>query len=314
MKRIFLLAACLTALELILSPQARAAGTVAAEFLRFPVGPAAGMSEASGSVTQDATALYWNPAGLGAMESVAVYAAHTSLPMTLRHDFAAVVLPLHGLHIPAAIGASIQALTQSPIAALDNTGAPAGTYNTSDTAQTAAFATHIGGFRIGAAVRMVRQSLADVSGTAAVGSVGVQNTFNEVWDAGASLSNVGDKLRLGSQSEPLPRTGRAGIGCHLFDNDLLIAGDVSHVQSSGLRGHFGAQYRLYPARKASQSVHPTEGVCMRAGYTAGNKRDDAISGISWGIGLGYRSFRADFAYQAFGDLGNLLQFGLGCRF
>jgi len=30
--------------------------------------------------------------------------------------------------------------------------------------------------------------------------------------------------------------------------------------------------------------------------------------------LGFRSFRADFSYQPYGDLGNSLQFGLGYRF
>lgn len=284
--------------------RAGAAGTVAAEFLRFPVGAAAGMGEASGSITQDSTALYWNPAGLAALTTPDVYISHDSLPLTLRQDFVSAAVPLNCWNLPGVVGYSLQALTQSSIASLDNAGNPAGSYSATDMAHTLGWAARYSDFRMGAALRFIRQSIAGVSGSAVAFDGGVQKDLSDLWTLGAGLANMGSDLKLGSQSAPLPRTERAGVGLRLFDGEFLAAGDVSHVQSIGTRGHLGVQYRLLKG----------SGISVRGGYTFPKNSDDAYSGAAWGMSLEFRSFRADFSYQPYGDLGNSFQFGLGYRF
>lgn len=51
------------------------AGTTAAEFLKIGVGPrATGMGSAYVAVSDDATAMYWNPAGIAGIEKNEIFA------------------------------------------------------------------------------------------------------------------------------------------------------------------------------------------------------------------------------------------------
>lgn len=306
--------ACAVAITAGVSRHSSAAGTIAAEFLRFPIGAIAGMSSAGGATVQDATALYWNPSGLAALESADVYMSHTSLPLTLRHDSAAAALPLHLGNHAGVVGYALQALTQNPLTRIDNQGNTTGSYSSLDMAHTLGWAAQWDDFRLGFSARYVRQSLDDVSGSAIAGNLGAQKAFGTRWDLGLAFMNFGQDLKLGSQKTALPRTERAGVSCHLLNRDLVVAGDVSHVQSIGARGHVGVQYRLYPARTDASEGAQRPGLSVRAGYTIGKRPDDAYSGAAWGMTLALKSLRMDFSYQPYGDLGTSLQFGLGYKF
>jgi len=70
-------------------------GTVAATFLEIPVGASAvGMGSAFVSLANDATALYWNPAGSAWLAQSEVLAMHTNWIADTRFDYASLVLPL----------------------------------------------------------------------------------------------------------------------------------------------------------------------------------------------------------------------------
>ncbi|MCF6269105.1 MAG: PorV/PorQ family protein [Melioribacteraceae bacterium] len=70
-------------------------GTTAANFLEIPVGaPAAGMGGAFVSLANDATALFWNAAGIANLGKTEVILSHTQWIADTKFDFAGVVLPL----------------------------------------------------------------------------------------------------------------------------------------------------------------------------------------------------------------------------
>src|SRR5438477_13017717 len=70
----------------------------AAEFLRIPVGPRAiGMGEAFQAIADDATASYWNPAGMVYLPYREVLVEHQEkFGSLLNHDYLSVVWPLGG--------------------------------------------------------------------------------------------------------------------------------------------------------------------------------------------------------------------------
>jgi hypothetical protein len=84
-------------------------GTSAATFLEIPVGTAAiGMGDAFVSIANDATALYWNVAGIARMKKNEVFVVHNAWIAGTSFDFAAVVLKLSA---SGTLGLSITALS-----------------------------------------------------------------------------------------------------------------------------------------------------------------------------------------------------------
>jgi hypothetical protein len=70
-------------------------GTSAAQFLKIPVGAkAASMGSAFVSVVDNATAMYWNPAGIASLDRMQGSLAHSSWIAGLTHDFIGVVIPV----------------------------------------------------------------------------------------------------------------------------------------------------------------------------------------------------------------------------
>ena len=104
------------AVSLLASPAS--ATKYAAEFLKIPVGPRAmGMGGAFTAVADDATAPYWNPAGMVYLPYREVIVQHSEqFGNLLNHDYASAVFPLGGpAGREAALGISINRLATDDI-------------------------------------------------------------------------------------------------------------------------------------------------------------------------------------------------------
>ncbi|MGH7601703.1 MAG: PorV/PorQ family protein, partial [bacterium] len=84
------------------------AGTAMAQFLKIGVGGrAVGMGESFVAVANDASALYWNPAGIAQMQKNEIIFAHVNWPVDVQHEFFGYVHRFGGVN---AIGASVTSL------------------------------------------------------------------------------------------------------------------------------------------------------------------------------------------------------------
>jgi len=73
-------------------------GTTAAQFLKIGVGArAAAMGESYAADASDASAIYWNPAGLASVTANEVLFVRTNWIADMTYDFASVVMPMQGL-------------------------------------------------------------------------------------------------------------------------------------------------------------------------------------------------------------------------
>ncbi len=87
---------------------AQRAGTSTAQFLKIGVGPrATAMGESFVAIANDASALYWNPAGISQFDQNEILVSHTNWVVDIRHQFVGMVY--HLTHDDA-VGVSLTSL------------------------------------------------------------------------------------------------------------------------------------------------------------------------------------------------------------
>lgn len=70
-------------------------GTAAAQFLKIPVGArAVALGNSFAAVANDATSLYWNPAGIASLNKIDINFTHTQWIADLNHNFFGAVIPI----------------------------------------------------------------------------------------------------------------------------------------------------------------------------------------------------------------------------
>src|SRR3990172_8727898 len=87
-------------------------GTLGGQSLKIGVGArSAAMGDAYVAIADDATAVYWNPAGIARISGQSVTLNHTEWPADINFDQAAYVFGIKW--IPGMLGVNVRALTMS---------------------------------------------------------------------------------------------------------------------------------------------------------------------------------------------------------
>jgi hypothetical protein len=275
------------------------AGTTGFNFLKIGVGarPAA-MGGAFAAVTADADAIAWNPAGLyGVSERTGTLAANSYLVDT-QAGFASVAFPGEGL----AWALSVNYVSYGDMQRTDETGQELGTFGASDIAAYLTLAQPVWQDWLVAGVNLkaVYSSIEDYTSDAYVVDLGmIARAPLEGLTLGVALTNVGT-VRSGyaeDYKDSLPVNFRVGLAhrpAHMPVPMLLLA-DLNMPNDGDAYMALGAELQL------------PGGLYVRPGYSAqqtGLQGDDAL-GLTGGVGLSARSYRLDYAYASFTDLGDV---------
>ena len=313
-------------------------GTTAAPFLNIPVGArAVGMGGAFVSVADDATALYWNPAGLAKVDASQAVFVHTNWIADINFDFAGVALNLGpagvlGLHATFLTMGEMERTTEVY---------PEGTGERFSAGSYAFAATYARAltdrFSIGANVKYVREYILHSSAQGVALDIGTHfvTQFRGL-TLGAMISNFGTKMRmmgrdvlvqhdidptrhgnndrinadLATDAYDMPLMLRVGVSMDVLrgmeNHSLVLAVDAAHPSDNVEFVNLGAEYVLMKM------------FALRAGYSSLFSRDSE-QGLTFGAGLNYRVFgnfsvRADYAYQSFGRFNNVQKVSLGIQF
>ena len=185
-------------------------GTTSAKFLSIGVGSAAvGMGGAFTSVANDATALYWNPAGIGYYNTRELYINHASWIADISFDYVAFTSPVGS---KSAIGLSVIAVTmdEMDVTKYDNedTGE---TFRAADYAFGLAFALNLTDrFSVGFNGKYIQQTIADSYAKGGAIDIGTMFKTPFGFRLGTTVSNFGPKLKMSG-------------------DNLLIAADVNQT-------------------------------------------------------------------------------------
>ena len=314
-------------------------GTTAAPFLNIAVGARAlGMGGAFTAMANDATALFWNPAGIAGIQKFSTNLVHTDWLSDLRFDVVGAVLPL--AHDDA-IGAQItlltmpdQEVTTTQQAEQDGTG-----YQFS--AGSMALATSYGKqftdrFKLGITGKYVHEWIwHESASTVAVDLGSMYRTDLNGMRIGLAITNFGGKMKmdgrdlarfydvdetregnnnrtpadLSTDKWPLPMTMRFGLAMEVLDRDkhrLSVALDALHPNDNEESVNVGTEYAWQ------------EKLFLRAGYRS-LFLQDSEEGVTLGFGVniatrGGPTFLLDAAYEEFGRFDAVYKYSLGISY
>lgn len=280
------------------------AGTASAQFLTLGVGArAAGMGESYTAISDDATAIYWNPAGLNNIEGKELSVMHAVWFEDIFYDWASYV---QDCKFGGKIGIGVQYLSYGAITETDSTGLEGSDFTPYDIAAIVSYAKEIKGIALGANIKYISSKIKDETAWAlAVDLGGMYKLCEDKLSLGLALQNIGTKMKYIDEGDSLPLNIKLGGAYKVMEN-LLVTADISAPSAGAITISGGSEYR--------HSINESLSASVRAGYNTKNKDTGDLTGITAGAGVKYSKYDLDYAYAPYGDLGNTHRVSFGIKF
>lgn len=270
-------------------PRARAAGgSESLEFLLLDghARPAA-LGGAYAALASDASALRYNPAGLGfvAVDELAI--THNQYVQSVRQQQASVALR-------SGFGAELNYLDFGKVqrTTLSNPNGTGDKAGLDDLAFSAGYGRRFGEFAVGGAAKYFRETADRTAATGFAGDAGVMWRPERVrgLSLGASLLNAGPDVKYQSLKQKLPALARAGAA-YSFE-----AGGNANTAAL----EFSRTRTDTPLLSVGVETVFAKAVAFRLGYT---RRANSGLGLTGGVGWLYDRFLVGYAFSPYGDLG-----------
>ncbi|MDX6768701.1 MAG: PorV/PorQ family protein [Elusimicrobiota bacterium] len=315
--RLLLLAALLA----LPAPPARAgfgaaeAGTSGAEFLKLASDArAAGMGRAVRAAVDDASAAWWNPAGLAGLQYRHASLTHAASFQSGFVDTLAFGMPVKGPSRgsrrerdlePDQIGSiAVSAVYHDAgrLAEIDNTGtATGGSVAPRDLAVGVSWgATMTRSVDAGVTVRYISTKIVRSAATGALDAGLRWRGFlpgDTPWSVAGTVRNAGGKLKFNEASDPLPLEFAAATAIRPLKG-VIISFDLVAPRDRGLYPCLGFEWRA-PLSSGMAGA-------LRAGYDGRLRPGDVgtLAGPTFGAGLVLQRLTFDYAWAPAGFLGD----------
>lgn len=274
----------------------REAGTATAQFLKIPVGARyVALGGAYAAIGNDAHGLYGQPAAGSMAAAHQIGGTHNEWLSDVRHEYLGFIYKLDEGRAVTGHFTSLGTgdLERTDEDAAGNYVATGGTFDATDYAVAIGYADNLTpALNYGVTVKYLNSEIDNVSGNAFALDAGAVYHVTREFSVGASLTNLGSKMKFISTGNRLPLTWRFGAAYDYPVHPLfgvLLTGDAVKPIDARWAGHFGLELHGDPW-------------ALRAGYRTGDALDNGFS-----CGAGFTFFEAltvDYAWAPAGDLGN----------
>lgn len=312
-----------SALLLLASAPARAisadAGTAGAQFLKLGAGARAGaMGDSFSAIADDASAAYYNPAGLAQLPGTQLAGAHTSYFQGVNYEVLNFTHPIareedYARHT---LALSIYQLSVGNIERRSNdTTDPTGTFGSSDGAYALSYAYgYSRRLSWGLTGKYIVQSLDSYHSSAYAADLGVLYHMNP--DASrpislaATVRNVGSRTGyVSGQTDPLPTSITGGVAVQAVPKLLKVNLDLTKYRDENTFAAVGGEF--------THAFNEAAAGAFRFGYTTertSNPGSTVLNGVSFGAGVSFHKAAFDFAWIPFGGLGDTFRYSLIVKF
>ncbi|MCK5218454.1 PorV/PorQ family protein [bacterium] len=278
------------------------AGTTGAQFLKLGGGArGVALGEAYSAVADEASAVYWNPAGLGRIKNIQIVGMHTFGLESINYEFLAYTQPIS----VGTLGIGLHYLSMLPIEKLNVYGEQDGSFRPYDVAINLAYGIRISSeWNAGINTKYILQEIDSVTAHGFAVDLGV---LGRIWDdklgIGLSLQNLGPEIKFIEAAYPLPLNIRLGLSYKITDS-LLMALEGGFPIDNDPSLHVGCEYVFAVMKKVS--------LACRLGYKTTTLADiNALSGLSSGVGFDFLGMKLDYTWVPYGDLGDMHHISLG---
>jgi hypothetical protein len=262
-----------------------------------------GMGDIGVGVSEGASSVYWNAAGLAGIDKPSISVMHAVWFEDIGYSWVGYGQPITGIGV---IGIGVQYINYGSIKESDINGIIGGSYSPTDMSATVSYGSKVSDdVSLGIGVKYISSKIKE-SGTAIAGDVGMlYKPIDSGMSIGLAIQNVGSKMKYVEESDNLPMTIRVGGGYNI-QPEWLVGLDITAVNDSGIGIGAGTEYK-YDAGEGTTLIG-------RAGYNTKTKDIGGLKGISIGAGLDYKGYGLDYAFVPFGDLGDTHRVALNIKF
>ncbi len=312
-------------------------GTSMANFLKIGVGSrAVAMGDACVAMTNDASAIYWNPAGLGLLHKNEVMAQSTNWIAETNLYFLSIAVPFGSF---GTLGASVNYFSSGDMEET-TIQQPEGTGRFFDMQELALNFSYsrmlTDRFSVGFTVKYINETLSRETANAFafdIGSIFITNFLNDM-RLGIALSNLGSPMKLdgpdlivshdiapdvptnkvvdaslATQSWDIPLTFRIGLGSYIFNNEstsLCCELAVNDTRDYAPRYNLGSEFTV--------KLLGNQQAMIRLGYKGNYDEEGLTAGAGLFLNLAGYDFKLDYAFVDFNRLGNIHRYSIGILF
>ncbi len=281
------------------------AGTTSAEFLKIGVGArASSMGSSFCALADDATAVYYNPAGLAQLKEDELYLMHNSWFQEINQEYLVLAFSRQN----SSFAFSINYLSIGKIEKRSSaTSKPEDTFTSSDAALTLSYAKAFSeNLSIGINFKGIRQVIHNFEATGYAIDFGLLYTFPRI-NLALVIQNIGTEVKFKEKAFPLPLTYKVGIAIKVLQNTILTL-EGKKGKDTDISYHLGIESRFFNL------------LALRAGYnskiaqTELGEFSSLSKGLCAGLGLKINNLQLDYAYVPYGELGDTHRISLGIKF
>jgi hypothetical protein len=286
-------------------------GTTGAQFLELGISARAmGMAEAFTAVSNDVSAVYYNPAGLTSLQGKELMFTYVQMPADIGYGFVGYGMPLEavgGVVGFAAYGLNSGKMTERTYGQGDFEGTGR-EFVAQDMALSIGYGRYLTDrFSIGINVKYVGEFYHDYTSNGWAADIGTSyNTGFRNFKIAMVITNFGPDLKFIDKAYPLPINFKFGGSIDVVqghDNIVTVSAEGTHPSDNLEKYNAGVEYTFKD----------------RFSLRAGGRFHYDEDGLTFGGGLkvplwGESQLRLDYAYQDFGILTQVHRFSMAISF
>lgn len=295
----------------------RKVGTAGAQFLKIGVGArAVGMGETFVAVADDASAAWWNPAGVARITQEGrsrLTLNHSTWPADISHEFFAYAFTYGGLPGSYAFSATVLQMDPIPVRTEFNPGGTGENFDAGSFNLGLTWAKNlIDRFAFGLNAKFVHLGLEEENADGFVIDLGtLYFTDYKTIRIGMAIQSLGPALTFIDEEFPMPTMFKVGAAMDAYqseDHNVLIAFEFDHPSDNAERASFGTEYSL-------KAFQPNVLLQVRGGYRYNRDEENLAAGFGVEFPTGSASWiRVDYAFSAMDFLDDVHKFSAELRF